>query len=228
MQKLTQFLWLVSSIALLLALAQVPESAYAGHFPWDQGHDTFEPEEPNDDDDPGDDSCPPNSCCLGTRGASPVEFAIGNFTHSVRIVRIEGLGPEIDITLTYNSRDNRKGPFGHGWVHQYDQRLIQTTDGVAFYAICTKANGKRERFTLNPDGSYTPPPYLFDTLTRNPDGSFTLRDHLGKVRRFNAQGQLVAMEDRNGNALTFAYDAAGFMTRMTDAVGTLRRVEQRR
>lgn len=207
--------WLpVFGVALILWAT--PASAF--HFPWDQGHDIFTPDNGDDDNDPGDDSCPPNTCCLDSRGASPVEVASGNFIYRLRVFRLEGLGPEIDLTLTYNSRDNRRGPFGHGWVHRYDRRLVETTDGAAVVAICSKANGKRERFVREPDGSYAPPEYLFDTLTKEADGGFRLRDHLGGVRTFDTHGRLSSVTDRNGNSLTFNYDATGFMVSITDAV----------
>lgn len=194
-----------------------PSSAYAFHFPWDQGHDTFDPDPGDDDNDPGDDACPANTCCLNTKGASPVEFASGNFIYNLRLLRLKGLGPEIDITLTYNSRDNRKGPFGHGWVFEYDQRLIETTDGVNVYAVCTKSNGKRERFFKTPEGGYTPPPYIFDTITKNGDGTFTVRAVDGMRRHFNSAGQLADIVDRNGNNLNFSYDETGFIRTITDA-----------
>lgn len=216
-KRYSLLLGLLVAVASLETLGTAP--AFAAHFPWDQAHDTFRPDPGDDDNDPGDDSCPPNTCCLDSRGASPVELASGNFVYSLRTVRIGGLGPEIDFTLTYNSRDNRQGPFGHGWTHQYDQRLIETTDGVDVYAICTKANGKRERFLRNPDGSFMPPAHLFDRLTENADGTFSIRDHRGMVRRFDGDGRLAALVDRNGNTATFEYDETGFMTRISDAAG---------
>src|SRR5258707_9800628 len=95
--------------------------------------------------------------------------------------------------------------------------MIETTDGTNIFAIYSLANGKRDRFTRNQDGTYTTPPRLFSTLTKNTDGTFTLLDKYGVVRRFNSQGQLASIADRNGNALSLTYDAAGFMTGIKDA-----------
>jgi RHS repeat-associated protein len=150
---------------------------------------------------------------------SPVEAASGNFIYSLGVLRISGLGPALDITLTYNSQDLRRGPFGVGWVNPYEQRIIETTDGTNSFAINSHADGKRERFQKNLDGTYTPPPHVFETLTKNLDGTFALRDKYGMVRRFSAQGLLAAIVDRNGNALSLTYDATGFMTQIKDASG---------
>jgi len=150
---------------------------------------------------------------------SPVEAASGDFIYTLRVLSISGLGPSLDVALTYDSQDLRHGPFGVGWVNPYEQRIIETTDGTGIFAIYSLANGKRERFTRNPDGTYTTPPRLFSTLTKNSDGTFTLRDKYGVVRRFSAQGQLTAIIDRNGNTLTLTYDTVGFMTGITDAAG---------
>lgn len=204
---------------LLLLLVLAAPQALGYHVPpWDSGHNSFTP-------DPGDQNPGPgtgngcNSCPCTSKTQSPVEVASGNFIYSMRPLLISGLGPAIDFTLTYNSQDLRRGPFGAGWVHPYEQRIIEATDEVSIYAICTQANGKRERFSRNPDGSYTSPPHVYSKLTKNSDGTFTLRDKYGMVRRFSQQGLLASIVDRNGNTLTFSYDLAGFMTHITDAAG---------
>jgi RHS repeat-associated protein len=197
-------------IALTLLLCASTVAAF--HVPpWDTGHNSFSGDPGDDDTDPGDDG----PCKSG----SPVELASGNFVYSARDLFVSGLGPAIDFARTYNSRDMRKGPFGNGWVFAYDERLIETSDGVQVFAICSKPNGKRDVFTKQADGSYQPPPHNRDSLVKNSDKTYTLRETTGAVRRFNADGRLVAIVDRNGNALTLAYDSTGFPTSITDASG---------
>ena len=185
--------------------------AYAFHFPWDQGHDTFKPAPGDGDTAPGDDG----PCKSG----SPVEVTSGNFLYHTRDLILASLGPAIDMTRYYNGRDMRSGPFGIGWVFPYDQRLIEITDGIQVFAICSQPNGKRETFTRLPDGSYAPPLHVHSSLVKNSDGSYTLRASSGISRQFNPDGKLVAITDRNDNSLTFTYDSAGFPTSITDAVG---------
>lgn len=206
MKKLRPF-WLIFLVALLCV-----STTLAFHAPpWDTGHNSFVGDPGDDDSDPGDDG----PCKSG----SPVELANGNFVYNVRDLLIVGLGPAIDLTRTYNSRDMHKGPFGNGWAFPYDQRLIETTDGTQVFAICTQPNGKREVFTKKADGSYQSPPHVRTTLVKNSDNTHTLRENTGIVRRFNADGRLVSLVDRNSNTLTLAYDPTGFPTSITDASG---------
>jgi RHS repeat-associated protein len=185
--------------------------------PWDTGHNSFSGDPGDTNTDPGtcDGSC--GSCPCTGKAMSPVEAASGDFIYNLRVMLISGLGPSLDVTLTYNSQDLRRGPFGVGWVNPYDQHITETTDGNDIFAIYSLPNGKRERFKRNQDSTYATPPRLFATLTKSSDGTFTLRDKFGIVRRFSAQGQLAAIVDRNGNALTLTYDVAGFMNKITDA-----------
>jgi RHS repeat-associated protein len=200
------------TLLIVLALLLCASTVVAFHVPpWDTGHNSFSGDGGDDDTDPGDDG----PCKSG----SPVELASGNFVYSARDLLISGLGPAIDFTRTYNSRDMRKGPFGNGWVFAYDERLIETSDGVQVFAICSKPNGKRDVFTRRSDGSYQPPLHNRDSLVKNGDKTYTLRETTGVLRHFNADGRLVAIVDRNGNALTFAYDSAGFPTSIKDASG---------
>lgn len=206
MRKLKHYLF----IALLCLLSVSTATAF--HVPpWDTGHHNFRGDPGDEGTDPGDDG----PCKSG----SPVELASGNFSYSARDLLIVGFGPAINLTRTYNSRDLRKGPFGTGWVFAYDQRLVETTDGVQLFAICSGPDGKREVFRKLANGSYQPPPHVRAVLSKNSDNTHTLRESSGVVRTFDAAGRLAAYTDRNGNALTLAYDATGFPVSLTDASG---------
>ncbi len=204
-------------LAGLIVLASLGSAALPGPAPafdqppWDTGHQTIDPDPGDKDTDPGDDDC--------NNSGSPFEVATGNFIYRARDLFIPGLGRDIEITRTYNSRDMRNGPLGRGWTFTYDQRLIETTDQVSLFVICRQGDGKRERFLRNPDGTYTPSPDVFSRLVKHPDGTWTLTDKNGTQRRFDAEGRLSALADRNGNTLTLSYDAAGFLTTLTDAGG---------
>ncbi len=214
MKKL-QFL----SLLLIFTLVCNPTVMAFHAPPWDTGHNSFTGDPGDTNTDPGtcDGSC--GKCPCTSKAMSPVEAASGNFTYTLRVLLISGLGPSLDVVLTYNTQDRHRGPFGVGWVNPYEQRIVETTDGTDIFAIYSLADGKRERFKRNQDGTYVTPPRLFDTLTKSLDGTFILRDKFGIVRRFSSQGQLTAIVDRNGNTLTLTYDVAGFMTKITDASG---------
>lgn len=200
---------------LLLALSLVcafAAPAFAFHVPpWDTGHQSFEPDPGDPNTDPGDDG----QCKAG----SPVEVATGNFLHSYHLFQLTGLGPPIDLTLTYNSHDRRRGPLGQGWVHPYDMRAVEVTDGTNVYAICAAGNGKRERFLRNAGGTYRTPAHDTSELSKSSDGQLTIREKDGSTQRFSPDGLVVALADRNGNTALLTYDAAGFLTKITDASG---------
>lgn len=200
--------WLV---ALLVALGLWAAPAAAFHFPWDQGHDTFDPDHGDDDTDPGDDE----PCLFG----SPFEPASGNFRWDERDVLIPGPGPYLDLVRFYNSHDLRSGAFGVGWSFSFDRRLALTTDGEAIFAVCHSPNGRRVRFTRNPDGSFSPPKSTYDTLVENADGTFTLARKGGVEYRFDAGGAMLSVADANGNRLSLEYDATGFVDRIVDGSG---------
>lgn len=208
MTKLRRF-----SLLALIALLCV-STAVAFHAPpWDTGHNSFSGDPGDDDSDPGDDG----PCKSG----SPVELSTGNLVYVAQDSSIRALGADFDVTRTYNSRDMSSGPFGHGWTFTFDQRLVETTDGSQLYIICKQGSGKRERFVRNVDGSYTSPGYSSTVLRKLTDGSYTLIDRTGSQRQFDSNLRLSAFSDRNGNALSFSYDATGFLTKMTDVGGRI-------
>jgi YD repeat-containing protein len=202
---------LIGVVPLPAAWLGTTRSAFAGHFPWDQGHDTFVVVLVEIGMTPG-----PGGLC---KRASPLEAATGNFIYTTQDLLIPALGPDIEVTRTYNSRDMRHGSFGHGWVFTYDVRLVETTNGDLFFAICGQGDGRRERFIRKADGTFKPPAHLFSTLVKNANGTFTLREKDGTTYRFDVDGRLTAAEDRNGNTMKFTYDATGFLTRLRDASG---------
>src|SRR5262245_24178853 len=153
-------------LAALLPLGTGP--AFAFHFPWDQGHDTFNPDQGDDDTDPGDD----DPCKTG----SPFQVATGNFIFGAQDFYVQTPGIDFDISRTYNSHDLRDGLFGFGWTFSFDQRVVHTTDGSATFAISCAGSGKRERWTLGSTGSYTAPAYSSSRLVGQSDGSLRLTD----------------------------------------------------
>lgn len=211
----TRILFCGLAVYLAAAIAFAPAAAAFHAPPWDTGHDRFDADPGIPRTDPGSERMCPN--------ASPVEVSTGNFVYALPQFAISGIGPRIDLTLIYNSHDLRKGPFGRGWTHAYEERLVVTTDGAQVFAICCQGRGKRERMSRSADGRYVNLTPTFVTLTRNQDQTHTIRDKHGRVREFDADGKLVRIVDRNSNAVTLGYDATGFLTTITDATGRVLR-----
>ncbi|MCB2263769.1 MAG: DUF6531 domain-containing protein [Candidatus Thiosymbion ectosymbiont of Robbea hypermnestra] len=186
----------------------------ASHFPWDQGHDTFQPKPPDEDKQPE----PPdedNRC----ETPNPVDIGCGDKISRSTDFAIPGFGPALRLERTYHSQDLSNGPFGLGWHSNLTKRLILVTDGKTNTAIAVQGNGKRKRFTQKTDGSWTSAPGTYQTLTVAADGSATLRSKQGTTRFFDRTGRLIRIMDPDGNALTIGYDAAGVIASATAASG---------
>jgi len=95
------------------------------------------------------------------------------------------------------------GPFGRGWTHSFNLFLEEFTDGrIAFFG----PDGFDRWFMSNGDGTYTPSPGDYGTLTRDPDGTFQLREKTGFIYRFRSDLRLDYMQDSNGNRVTCIYN----------------------
>lgn len=192
----------------------VASPVQAGHFPWDQGHDTFRPDPPNEDEQPE----PPDSdnrC----ETPNPVDIGCGDKISRSTDFAIPGFGSALRLERTYHSQDLSNGPFGFGWHSNLTERLILVTDGETNTAIAVQGNGKRKRFTQKTDGSWASAPGTYQTLTVAADGSATLRGKQGITRFFDRTGRLTHITDPNNNRLAVGYDAAGVIASATAASG---------
>ena len=96
------------------------------------------------------------------------------------------------------------GPLGRGWTHSYDIFLEEQSDGN----ILLHWPGSFTRlFASNGDGTYVALPGDYGTLARDGD-VFELTERDGIAYRFRADGQLVYVEDPNGNRITAVYDGS--------------------
>jgi RHS repeat-associated protein len=96
------------------------------------------------------------------------------------------------------------GPFGRGWMHNYDVHLEEYTDGrIAFLG----AEGFNRWYTSNDDGTYTATPGVYNTLTRDPDGTFQIREKDGFLYHFKTDLHLDYLRDTNGNQINAIYNA---------------------
>lgn len=198
-------------IVLALAVLVLPPPAAGFHFPWDQGHDTFQPEDDGDGDDPGEDS----PCQAG----SPFEPATGNYVYFEEDLVIPGPGPDLAVLRSYNSRDRRAGLFGVGWSFGLEARVAMTTDGESTKLVYRKANGKRARLTLTGGEGFVSDCCYSGSVEELPEGGFVLTERNGYRRLFNADGSMVGLLDRNGNGLKISHNDEGAIVAVTDSAG---------
>ena len=201
------------AFALLLCLLGAHDlcKTLAFHFPWDQGHDTFTPDDPDDEDNPPEDE---ERDCYG----DPVDLKSGNFSHFAQDLVISGRGSGLALQYVYHSQDRFNGPFGRGWHSIYSSMGQLVTDGTTNVLILRQGDGKRKRHIVNPDGTVQSAPGLFQRIVAQ-GGGVRVIDKDGTAREFNAEGRLARVIDRYGNALVLAYDAAGVIQTATDAGG---------
>jgi len=197
---------------LLAVLAASPAAAF--HFPWDQGHDTFQPNPPDESQEP---ECPDEDNRCET--SNPVDIGAGDKVQRYVDFSFPGFGPRLALTRSYHSQDLSDGPFGFGWHTNLTVRLILVTDGVTTTAIVVESDGKRKRFARQADETWAAAPGTYQTLTVAADGSAALRDKDGTARYFDRTGRLTRIQDRNNNALTVSYDAGGVIASATAASG---------
>ncbi|MBI1927157.1 RHS repeat protein, partial [Candidatus Poribacteria bacterium] len=72
-------------------------------------------------------------------------------------------------------------------------------------------------------GEFVSPPEFYTQLTKNLDGTFTLRYRGGTVKKFDTDGKVLEIRDRNDNLMTFHYEDPGFPKRLTRVNDTLGR-----
>ena len=182
-----------------------------------------------------------NKYLLGTlpwqRSLRDANLCTGNLFKSFTDIQVSpAKGAGLALQRTYNSNDDRPGPFGVGWTHAYDIRMEEAqgdpvkdfdADPSKTYADTNFSNradffGHKHRYHRDADGLYTPPAYLFDELDSN-YGKFLAGDTItqasvnsddqhsmdGTVKHFDLMGNArvcTSITDRYNNATTLAYD----------------------
>jgi RHS repeat-associated protein len=212
--------WLRACVMGVLLAAVVPASAF--HFPWDQGHDTTNS---NDPSPPGPCNTPECDPCNEGGTRSPVYAATGHCFWSDTDVVLRGR-PYLGVSRSFNSNDPVSGLFGNGWTIDFDIALYPSTRGTTRLRIFKAPNGKRFEFTrsaeqggpTNPVGPYTPPPSRFEQVVETTQG-VTMSAPDGTRHLFALDGRLLERIDPNGNRVLFSYDSALRPVRMADLNG---------
>jgi YD repeat-containing protein len=128
----------------------------------------------------------------------------GEFSPQVFDLEVPSRGLSFQFVRKYRSAlSGEIGPLGRGWTFTYARRLEQDGADVLYH----DGFGGVHRFSLAPDGGFSPPDGFYAVLLLEGD-RFFLKQRFGDLYRFarpEAGGCLLAIEDRNGNALRFEY-----------------------
>ncbi|MBC6315664.1 DNRLRE domain-containing protein [Listeria grandensis] len=137
----------------------------------------------------------------------------GNFLFSETDFELEGRGPSINISRTFNSQNDQVGLFGKGWTSTLETRVAEQANGdVLLY----ESDNKTQLF-MKTGTTYEAPAGVYSTLTKTATGFLLVEQDKSEVA-FNAAGQMLTEKDPNGNVLTYTY-ASGKLTGITDASG---------
>lgn len=149
-----------------------------------------------------------------TFGARDIPTGVGAFKTAAQDLAIPGRLLDLSLTRSYTSADPSVGPLGAGWTHSFNSSVLENGALVEV----RRGDGRRDAFTRGPDGTYAPPPNVFDVLTKNADSSFTLTLKDQTRFEFAQAGQLTRIHEPGGNQLTLAY-RQGRLVGVTDTVG---------
>ena len=145
----------------------------------------------------------------------PVDSANGSYYTSSTDLSLPGIGVPFTFMRSYNSADPTAGALGPGWTDNLNAFLVVQSNGDV---IGHSGDGQQLYFTLNPDGSFTPPAGGRASLTAT-GGGYELITHDQLHYGFNSQGQLLSERDRNGQGLTFTDNPDGTLASVVDSVG---------
>jgi RHS repeat-associated protein len=152
----------------------------------------------------------------------PVNCATGNESVSQTDLTVPGLGVSLTLARSYNAESaaaqSTPETFGYGWSTSFSEHLIvDTTSGTI---TVVQANGSTVTFaSTGRSGAQTAPAWAQATLNLNSDGTYTYTVPSEEASHFSAQGRLLSVSDRNGNATTLARNAEGRLESISDPAG---------
>lgn len=163
---------------------------------------------------PGETEEPDNSSTGPREAGDPVQLNSGEFFIREIDYTLTGRGGmDLDFVRTYKSKIDFLGSLGHGWDHNFNERLL--AGPLASRELHT-GGGAVAVYQKNSDGSFESPRGHFDELRLLSSGDYILRGRYGEKTHFNKVGRLIRKEDRFGNRLSFEYDLRGHLAKVID------------
>ncbi len=124
----------------------------------------------------------------------------------------------LDFVRQFNasiSGRDTMGPFGYGWTDNW--QISASADSAG--NVTLSDDGSLLYFAVNSNGSYTPAPGEYGTLTLT-NGAYQYAGTDGTIIAFNTNGSLDYEEDTDGNRVTAGYKASGDLTSLTASNGS--------
>ncbi len=154
-------------------------------------------------------------------GISSSVTAAGEFRQScVDLAIPSGVGPSFVLARTYRTR---LGPavsaVGSGW--DFSGNIGVQTSGAD--VVVHDGGGRADTFFHQSDGSFTHPGFFRQGTLSGQIFTLTFADKsrwlFNALNAATAPGKIAQAIDRNGNAMTYAYDTSGRLATVTDAAG---------
>jgi len=151
----------------------------------------------------------------------------GEFYIYVSDLVVPSRGFPFQMLRRYRSQIDYAGPLGRQWDFLYNMRLIPeiTSAGVETgNVIFLNGLGRRDVYVRTGSQTFQSPRWFYTRLTDNLDGTMKLRERDGMkylFRRISGQVmyRLESITDRNGNQMTFSYDANNLLASVQDTLG---------
>jgi RHS repeat-associated protein len=144
-----------------------------------------------------------------------VNPANGNLVLQETDLAIPGLGEDVHITRTYNSRKSSfNGMFGYGWITNLEMNILDSGSGPITFV---DEDNTRHIFGEKVGGGYEAAGGVYLDLVKNGDGTYTITKPDDTQINFNTSGKLSSVVDTNGNTTTYTHDTNGKLTSITDA-----------
>jgi RHS repeat-associated protein len=142
----------------------------------------------------------------------------GNLWYSKGDISIQARAHTLAIVRSYNSlRGSELGPFGNGWSHNYNEKLVVNGDLTVTW---NDGDGSQHTFTPKTGSSgYGAPRGITSRLVKNGDATFTLWRTDGSKEDFTSTGRPSKITDKNANKVTLTYDGSNRLTTIADDSG---------
>ncbi|MCM3313308.1 DNRLRE domain-containing protein [Bacillus sp. FSL K6-6483] len=131
-----------------------------------------------------------------------VNAATGNLIVSEDDLSIDGRGPGLGFTRTYNSLAPTSGMFGYGWHADSEMTLKQSGNQALF----VDDDGTLHVFTKQGDGTYKPPTGVYLELEETSDALILTTKEQTKAHFSKTTGKLVKLVDGHNNETTYTYE----------------------
>ena len=139
-----------------------------------------------------------------------------------------GKGPNVEITLSYNSQDaiSQHNAFGNKWMFNYGSYVTEDTQYGGGQVIVFMPDGSQDAYSPDGSGGYTSLADNQNKLVKLTATRYELRFPGGDKAVYDIpagttslQPFMVALVDRHGFGLSFDYDSNVHLTSITDALG---------